>query len=275
MTNDLAVGITTFKKPQALRGSLDSLHNFGRVGHIHVSDDNNFEVQDLVAEYQRKHELGEYFAPLAYSSGPNVGIAKAKNRGLKWFLSEADASLKYWVMVDDDIEYTRDNTPGGIPCIGDALVTASARAGIRHVTGYLGGSFGQMLPDGTVNFSADPFFTQFPPRAEDSLLYYTWGGTQGVLLFFHRELVELLGYFDTDWKGRYGYEHAHFSMRANRIEGRAPELYPILKNSPAYFHCQGIANNYEAHPEENVAQFVKKQKAVYDGIMLSNRNAGV
>lgn len=273
--NDIAISVSTYKKPEALRNWLDSVRHFGRIVAVHVADDNDGEVQAIAEEYQRKHEMGAYPYPVSYSTGTNGGIAKNKNRGIKWFLNAPEASAaKYLVLSDDDIVFTPCILPGVIPLIGDAFVTAAEQTGLRHVTGYLGGSFGKVNDDGTVTFQAEPFFTQFPPKAETELLYFTFGGTQGILLFFDRELVDLLGYFH-QFPGRYGFEHAEYSMRANRIEGRCPELYPILKNCQEYFHCQGIPNNYEARPQENAAEFEARRVDIYNGIMLSKKVAGV
>lgn len=272
---DVCISVTTFRKLPALRGWLESLVNLDRVAVAHVADDNDGEAQPVAEEFQARYEAGTFPVPVVYSTGPNGGISKNKNRGLKFFLTAPEAAAcPYLVLSDDDIVFTRCQLPGFIPDLTTALVTAAEQAGLKHVTGYLGGSFGRMNADGTVSFQAEPFFSQFPPKAEDSLLYYTLGGTQGILLFFHRGLVEQLGYF-SQFPGRYGYEHADYSMRANRLEGRTPELYPILKNCPEYFHCQGIPNNYEAHPEENAKEFDKRRVEVYNGVGLSKGNSGV
>lgn len=273
MTRDIAVAITTYKKLEALRGSLDSLENFGRVGYIHIADDNDFEARETAEQYQSQYEHGKFFAPLAYSSGPNMGIARNKNRGIKWFLTAPEAKeFNYLVLVDDDIAFTKSSF--GEVYLGDALVKAAEHSELQHITGYLGGSFGKVNPDGTVSYVDEPFFTQFPPKGEDEYLYYCMG-TQGILLFFTRALIEVMGYFDSDWNGRYGYEHAILSMRSNRLEGICPEMYPILKGCPNYFHCQSKPNDYVADPSQNAAQYQKKRIDVYNGVGLSKQNPGV
>lgn len=270
--NDICLSVSTYKKNAALRGWLESVKDFGRVSVVHIADDNDGEAQAVAEEYHAKHWAGEYPFPVHYSTGPNSGIARNKNRGIKFFLEAPEArSCKYLVLSDDDIKFKRAEF--GDACIGDLFVKASENAGLRHLTGFLGGSFGKHHEDGSVTFQAEPFFQQFLPLAEDEYVYQCLG-TQGVLLFFHRELVELLGYF-SQFPGRYGYEHADYSMRANRIEGRNPELYPILKNCPNYFGCQGIPNEYEANPAENNAEYLKRKEAVYKGIELSKKNSGV
>lgn len=269
---DICLAVTTYKKLPALRGWLESVPNFGRVGIICICDDNNGEAQAVAEEYQSRYEAGTYPFPIAYATGENVGISRNKNRGIKFFLESPEAmDCKYLVMSDDDISFVESEF--GERRIGDLLVKASENSGLKHITGYLGGNFGKINDDGTATLGSDPFFEQFVPAGEDEYLYHC-GGTQGILLFFHRELVELEGYFAM-FKGRYGYEHCHYSMRANRLEGRTPELYPVLKNCPNYFHCQGIPNDYIANPAENAADFQKYRIDVYNGIGLSVRESGV
>lgn len=267
---EICLAVTTYKKNNALRGWLDSTANFGNVAVIHVADDNDGEAQPIAEEYAAAHDRGEYPFPVFYSTGPNGGIAKNKNRSIKFFLTASEAAAcKYLVLSDDDIKFKTSDF--GEKHIGDLFVKAAQNAGLKHITGYLGGDFGKLLEDGSVRY--EPFFQQFPPYAEDEYLLHCLG-TQGILLFFHRELVELLGYFD-QFPGRYGFEHAVYSMRANRLEGRMPELYPILKNCPNYFGCQGIPNNYEANPNENNATYLQKRTEVYAGVGLSKNTAGV
>jgi len=131
--------------------------------------------------------------------------------------------------------------------------------GISHFTGYLG-NYEDPL-------SGNPFFSQFPPLMQDEFLYHCLG-SQGLFLFFERSVVQKIGYFNTNWRGKYGYEHADYSMRAGRIESRCPELYPILKHCNFYFKCQGIGNNYWDDPKENAKQYAERRQDAYTGIGL-------
>jgi len=270
--NDIALCVTTYKKPTALRGWLESVSNFGRVGVVNVCDDNDGETQEIAAEFQLKFEAGDYPCQVVYSTGLRGGIARNKNRGIKFFLEAPEAAhCKYLVLSDDDIVFTKSEW--GELFIGEYFVKSAEAAGLKHVTGYLGGAFGRVNADGSVVTQAEPFFTQFPPQSADENIQYTLGGTQGVLLFFHRELVEKLGYFRI-FPGKYGYEHAEYSMRANRIEGRTQDLYPILRNCGNYFHCQNIGNNYWDDPKENDKEFQKAREEIFSGLYLQRKNPG-
>lgn len=259
--------VTTYKKNEALRGWLQSIENFGSVSTVLIADDNNGEAQPITEEFQAAHERGEFPFQLHYATGPRSGIAKNKNRCIKFFLEQT--SDPYLVLSDDDITFKQ--AEWGEPYIADLLIKATSTRGLKHCTGYLGGSFGKIAPDGSVSQIADPFFTQFVPLGETEYLYFC-RGSQGILLFFVRDLIERVGYMDSDFDGFYGMEHSAFSARCNRLDGRNPELFAILKASPNYFGCQGIPNQYLADPQTNAAQYVKKITETYAGIRLSRKS---
>jgi hypothetical protein len=268
----ICLAVSTYKKNAALTGWLESVPNFGQVSIIHIADDNDGEAKPVAEKFQEDFERGDYPYPIVYSTGPNKGIACNKNRSISFFLNAPEAaSCKYLVMSDDDIHYMQSET--GERFLGDLLIKASKESDTRHITGYLGGAFGKVNDDGSVTGLSDSFFTQFPPLAEDNYLVYC-KGTQGILLFFERELVTKLGYF-ARFPGKYGYEHANYSARAARLEGKCPDLFPVLKHCNKYFLCQGIPNNYEAKPQENTATYGKYQQLTYQGIDLACKSSGV
>jgi GT2 family glycosyltransferase len=261
MTDTICLGITTYKKPKALRGILDSIPEFGNVEVIHISDDNNFETEDLVREYQQKYNEDLYPFPFAYSSGPNLGIAKAKNRNIKFFIEETECD--FLVLSDDDFIYKKsnfDNTK-----LLDKFLEAHKETGFPHLMGYFASHKDPL--------SGNPHFNTFPVYAEDNHVIHSQG-CQGICLFFTRESVKTVGYFDT-MPGRYGYEHALYSSRINKLSGREPKDYIFLKNMHRYIECQGIPNQYEAKPQENAKTYEKRMQEIYNGVGLIVRNSGI
>lgn len=249
----IAVAVTTYKKPEALRGWLDSCQAIGSLHSVAVCDDNDGETKEIVEEYKLRFPF-----PLHYLSGERQGIAGNKNRGIQWFLSQTDAA-PYLLLSDDDIKFSEAPVHTELEAgIGDRFIRAYFGTGLEHITGYLG-NYADPL-------SGNPFFEQFPPIAEDDYLYHC-GGSQGLLLFFTRNIVEKVGYFSL-WRGVYGYEHVDYSMRCGRMDGRCPELYPILKHCNQYFRCQGIGNNYSADPKDNEKQYFQKRVDAYVGVNL-------
>ncbi len=255
------------KKLPAIQGWLSNVMNIGRIGAIHIADDNNGEAQAVVEAFEKTASV-----PVAYSTGENKGVAKNKNRGIKWFLESPEASkCKYLLLSDDDIIFHTSEI--GTKHIGDLLIKACENAQIQHVTGFLGGSFGKVNDDGTVSGMSDPFFTQFPAIGEDEYVIHC-AGSQGVVLFYYRELLDKVGYFG-EFPGKYGYEHSEHSARCARMEGKAPGLFSVLKHSNRYFHCQNIPNDYVAKPNENSKAYERKLIDTMNGVNLKVRNPGV
>lgn len=268
----VCVGITTFKKPKALRNMLENLPNIGKVSHISIADDNEFETKEICEEFQSKYESGNYIAPLALSSGPNKGIAINKNRNIKFFLEETQDD--YLILLDDDLTITTNSLAIKFPTAGfgrvnllDQLIDAQLHSGMEHLTGFLAG-----IPD---PLTKAPFLSIRPMTAEDKYLYY-YSLSQGILLFFTRNIVEKTGYFDwAIWKSKYGYEHSAYSARCLRVQGYQPETFPILKHCHRWLKCAGIPNNYSADPGPNAEPYKKRINEVYLGVGLKKDNPGI
>lgn len=263
----IAVSVSTYKKPEALKGNLQSiLDSIGPgVLAVNISDDNDGECEEIAKEFSPKFE--EAGITLTYSTGENKGVAANKNRGIKFFLEDPVAQkCNYLILSDDDIKFTKARW--GEEFFTTQLLKATVECKMHHITGYLGHYKDPLTGNG--------FFKQFPPIMEDEYMLYC-GGSQGILLFFTREAVLQAGYFDI-FPTRYGYEHALYSNRINRIYGFEPRMYPILKNCHRYFGCQNIANNYEVIVDEvkkNSAFYLKRLGQVIDGVGLTVTNSGV
>jgi glycosyltransferase involved in cell wall biosynthesis len=266
----VAISVSTYLKNDALKGWLESTKELGNfLSCINVSDDAEGNAEEVVKEFEKNSEI-----PITYCTGKNGGISVNKNRGIKWFLQSNEAKdCDYLILSDDDIVFTYssyDNT-----YLLDQIIKAHENSGMPQITGYLGGNFMQVLEDGIVKLDGDPFFKQFPPVAEDEMLYYC-KGSQGIFLSFTRQAIEYAEYFDV-LSYRYGYEHALYSNRINRIFGYTPEVCPILKNCHRYFHCQNIPNNYGVDPEglaKNAKDYQKRLQEVYTGYSLKKISPG-
>lgn len=246
--------VTTYRKNKALDRFLESLlevYDRDKVAHVVVCDDEYPTAQPVIEKY-----LEQFEGRLVYIGGTRSGIAKNKNRGLAYFLKETKDQLV--VLFDDDIQF---RNPG--------LENALLQAGWGHINGYLGvpGQDPLTLP----HFISFPVT---PDGASDETKWFS-NGAQGVMLFMTREVVEAVGYWDTDWKGKYGYDHAVYSARINRFYGYKPQYYATLKNCERYFITQEVANDYEAKPEENHPQYLKKMENITNGDGLRYPDPGV
>lgn len=275
----IALSVSTYKKPEALKGWLESvLANFGPVKAVNISDDNDGECEEIAHQYSSLFE--EKGIKLAYSTGPNKGVAVNKNRGIKFFIEDPTAQdCNYLVLSDDDIAFTRNKlTPMqhtirgvfnfGEETLSEQLISVHKASKSHHITGYLG-NYRDPL-------SGNPFFEQFPPVMETEYLYFCQG-SQGILLSFTKEAILQTGFLDV-FPTRYGYEHVLYTARINRIFGMEPSLFPILKNCHRYFGCQNIANNYQVVPAEldkNAKFYRKRLDEVYTGVNLVINNSGV
>lgn len=273
MGNDMnCVCVTTFRKNPALRVFIESYLKYGdldNLAHFVICDDEFPTAQPVYDEFK-----DQFNGKLRYLGGPleqkirtkkgkiittklekaeRVGIARNKNRGIKFFLEETNDDHLY--LFDDDIEF-----------IDSGLEANVLEANWTHITGY--------LADYRDPMSMLGFFQQFPPFHETEHLYWCMG-SQGVMLYFYRSAIERLGYMNHDWPGKYGYEHSVHSARLSRIEGFYPEYYAILKGCPYFFRTQQVANDYAAVPQENAAMFQALLDKVYTGYALKVHEPGV
>jgi GT2 family glycosyltransferase len=250
------VAVSTYKKNKALREILRSLieNKYSVKADILICDDNNGEAGEVY------EELKPFLPNLFYTTGPNRGIARNKNRGIKFFLENGYDRL---LSMDDDIEMI---SPG----ILEAFEKAHKETGEHHINSFLGSYIDPIEKKG--------FFQVFPVKACSESKQVLWcEGVQGICCWYTREIVERLGYFNL-FRYRYGYEHAAYSARAHRVQGTCPELFCMLANSPKYFKTQEVPNNYEIPGKEIDAQGVQYREIinkVYNGLDLKQTDHGL
>lgn len=262
----IAVSVTTYKKPLALKGTLETLVNITDcpkdVECIIVSDDNDGETQELVESFQIKYENGDYPYLLKYATGFRGGVAKNKNRGLRVFLEDCQAD--HLVMVDDDLKWRQCDYKLRERFFLKELLEAHQESKREHILGYI--SWGWSDP-----CTGNSYFVQFPPVAEDKHCFYCHGA-QGILLSLTRKAVEEAGYMDI-MPTPYGWEHILYSARINRLFGTDPMLFPVLKHCSSYFTCANIPNNYDIPKEElekNNRFYMKRMESIFSGTDLKN-----
>lgn len=258
------IGISTFRKVNALSVLLKSLldHGYFEGNQILVTDDdegNGYEVDGY--EYLSAEETVDNFN-LDY--GTNVvcitgkrrgGVAVNKNRAIKFFTDNQD-KFDDLLLLDDDIVFT---APG--------LLDLIRSSNEPHMTGFLGSPddpTGNLIAFGE---TATPFFKTFPPQGETESHYYCLG-SQGVLLYYTKECILKVGYFDR-MPDHYGFEHSLHSNRVNALRGRFYDWFPVLKNCGSYFQSQSIANNYQADYSKNQKYWLKRKEEIAKGIDLT------
>lgn len=249
------ITITTYKKPEAIRNIVKTLHEQGyteQADIIIAEDEHNVsKANSMLAELRP-------YGVVAYRGGKNGGVWKNKNRCIDFFLSHEQ--YKHLLMLDDDLTF---KAPG----LFDRLIEAGEKADQLHITTYLGGYKDYL--------SQDDFFVQFPPILEDENLYWC-GGSQGIGLYYTRELVKVIGYFK-HFPYKYGYEHDEHSNRALRAQGFTPLLKPILIDSPLYFECASIPNNYTLEKDKidgpQAKKYAEYMALTMAGVSLNESNS--
>lgn len=228
--SNVLIAVSTYRKNAALRILLQSLvsNDYTKDNEVVITDD----------AYPGAQEVFEEFKPLipslSYIGGNRGGIWYNKNRGIYWFLEKTKCS--HLIMLDDDIVV---NKPGMI----EALQQATLLDGAKHIMGYLGDYQDPLTKKG--------FFSTFPVVAATDRLVWTCG-TQGLMLYFTRDIVELAGYYQK-MPYFYGYEHSLYSRVVNKLQNIAPNFFCFLKKSPKFFVTQMIPNSYERQKgEENL-----------------------
>lgn len=222
--------ISTYRKNEALKGIIDSLIKNGYLEqdfHILITDDDNGTAKEIYEGY-----FAQYPTKFSYVAGERQGIAVNKNRGIYFFLEKTDA--KYLILSDDDILITA-------PGLNKDFIKASIDDRLGHITSYLG--VYEDVPE------KRNLFEKFATISETEHVYHLIGGCHGICSFYTREVIEQIMYF-RKFKFFYGYEHSEHSMRANKVQGRCQEMFPVFKDSPKYIRCQGIPNDYNITAED-------------------------
>ena len=98
--------------------------------------------------------------------------------------------------------------------------------------------------------------------AFDGLDYYN--NSAGVMMYLHKSAVETVGAFNEKF-GRYGFEHADYSIRVARA-GLLPQPFMCLPHASKYIHSldyDGPFENIEAVPNLSVEEIqLAKAKAI-------------
>lgn len=245
---DFLIAISTYKKNDALLECINSIVNLGLMlrADIVVCDDDNGGAKSVVSAIGRND--------IFYASGPNVGIAKNKNRGIKFFNDRG--TYKYLILMDDDITITSRE-------LLSEFENAYLYDKEKHINMFLGSYTDPLTKVG--------FFNTFPVIAKSDYLYWT-RGCQGICCFYTKELLDKVGYFKPKWPYRYGYEHAEFSARCLKVQGKCPELFPMLHRSYKMIKTQEIPNNYTVdidvvNTKQN-KQYFEYLNDTYNGINL-------
>lgn len=268
MTYKALITITTFKKTEALTKLLESLvnHGYGEFPVVVCDDWANQKdrfgksAQEVVEEFKGK------FAELKLcfnEKSSQLGISRNKNRGIREFLTNPE-KYESILMLDDDILMMK---PGYV----EHCLEVSKKCKIGHINGYWT-DFNQerLESDKLVGLSGQNWHKDFPIKAflydpdTDSDLVSLHNGTQGCAVWFSRELMKKLGYFNR-MPFFYGMEHSLLSARANMVEGLPPELFPVLRRCHYWIMGQNIPNDYDiSHEKLNTIQTQAYQAGLRD-----------
>lgn len=257
------IAISTFKKVDALSVLLQSLLDRGyfKGNQILVTDDNaGMGYQANGTNFSSAQETVEAFNlefgtnVICISGKRRGGVAVNKNRAIKFFLENKD-KFDDLLLLDDDIVFT---APG--------LLDLIRSSNEPHMTGFLGSPDDPTGNKIAFGETATPFFKTFPPQGETETHYYCFG-SQGVLLYYTKDCISSVGYFDR-MPDHYGFEHSLHSNRVNAFRGLFYDWFPVLKNCGQYFQSQSIANNYQADYSKNQKYWLKRKEEIARGIDL-------
>jgi glycosyltransferase involved in cell wall biosynthesis len=218
--------VSTFKKNLALDRWLDTFaqfHDVESLSHFVITDDDFPTARPIYEKF--KPILGD---KLAYIGGCRKGIARNKNRGIRYFLEKTEDEIL--ILCDDDIQWC-----------GKGIEQAFLGSNWAHILGYWG------APE-LEDFRDIPYFaTDHPIFAETKDLMFS-SGAQGVMMFAGRNVIDPnnggIGYFDLP-PGMYGYEHSLYSNRINRKFGYHPDYFAFLKDCERFYIPQSVPNDYE------------------------------
>lgn len=245
------ISVTTYKKNAALIPFVQSILDTGmhEGNTLLICDDDNGGAREVFDQFKDKLDL-------VYVTGKNQGIARNKNRGIRYFIENKE--FDRLILADDDITLYA-------PGILEDFEAARAAEGSDHINSY--------LPD-------SGYFKAFPviSMASSELICYCQG-VQGIFGYYTRELIEKLGYYFPNWPYHYGFEHSEYSARALKLEGNCPELFPSLWNSDLYIKAQQIPNNYEVDLKKVFGKqselYHTRLQKIYSGVELSVRQHGL
>lgn len=152
----------------------------------------------------------------------NGGIAKAKNTGIKAILSKG-ANLG--ILVDDDVLYHQNWIETYTKYIEDFQI---------HHHAWNDKRIFEHLKIDRPNIGALKSFSYINKKGYD---LFTHPGSCGIFLTFTPLLIKKIGYFKV-MPGKYGSEHQHFTLRANKagLIGHPQELV----NSYEYIEHIGV-----------------------------------
>ena len=250
--------ITTYKKLPALRNIITDLQSpaadWLQLLDIQVCDDNDGEAEEVAKEFG-----------VIYTTGPNVGIARNKNRGIHYFLENKE-KYDFLILSDDDLHIA--------PGLLEEFFLAVGRDNEFAIGTFLGKRVEAQFDSSYIDpASGEGWFNEFPIQAQTDNLIWS-AGSQGICSFYTREIVEKIGYFKK-FKYFYGTEHAEYASRANRIQGKCPDLFPHLRYSSLFITCQNIPNDYQVNPEkinQNYQQYMEYLTETYKGVKLRETN---
>lgn len=194
------IGITTRNRPHVLQTALKHFAEFP------VSDC-KFVVVDDNSDVDNSHVIDEFIATETYSpivyrrSGERLGISKVKNACL--------ASLhdcEHVFLFDDDCWPVS-------PDWAQNWVSINQANKIQHSMFNVGM---QTLLDRNPAFKAVVQSCSVTGSGRESMVAYN--NCFGVMLYFTREVLDVVGGYQTDTPALYGYEHAQMSKRIGDLK---------------------------------------------------------
>ena len=260
MDQRILLGVSTFKKPDALRSTLEqaAAGKLGPISGIHIADADDGTAEEVFTEFKKKDSPFS----LHYSSETASPIWNSKNMSIEFFLEKT--SCPFLILADDDNVFLNYNRPLGQPTINEALLEAHVNTRQGHLLTY---SDGYKDP-----LTGQEFFDKFPIIAANPWTRSA-GGAQGHYMFYSRLAVESAGYFNK-FPGRYGGEHAEYSARINTLSGVCPEFFTYLENCHRYLRDGTIPNAYTVTDKEldrNMKFYYERLREIYRGIGLTTR----
>lgn len=199
----LGIGITTYKRPERMRLTVDAVRRHTITNHhLVITDDGS---DDATPETLRALDCD-------FILGSHRGIAWNKNRAL-YYLKTIQA-CDVIILLEDDTFPIEDGWE--LPWLEAGLV-------LKHANFALQDGTGQEILYGAGSTS-DPFIAS---------------NVSGQCSVFHREILDAVGYMDPRFTG-YGYEHAEHTQRIIETgfggfasgEGEQRLYFPFLIQSP-------------------------------------------
>ena len=270
------IALTTFKKADAATVLQQSLidHGYAENCEFFWGDDFNGEIipelgysaVDACSKFQAKCQIHMQY-------GPRGGVSINKNRCIKYFLEQSKAP--YFLLLDDDLVF---HQPGLI----EELIELSKECRLDHITGmWIDPPSAERKLGIDGQYWEQSFKKHSVGDIKERITYHaTWDskmpGSHGNAGFFTRRIVEALGYYNI-WS-TYGYEHAGYTSRAMRLQGRTPMWHPQHHHAWKYYHGQHIPNRYEGTTEEikkAEPEFWKTLALTYAGLDLIVKEHGL